>query len=91
MDGGVSAWILCKSQKSFANGPDIFPELEREAKQRARCLMTSLSLSGINEKRVEINLGSGHGRATAQPPALAGRDFGAACACRARRSHDRER
>src|SRR5262249_36755065 len=27
------------------------------------------------------------GRAVAQPPALAGRDFGAACACRARRSH----
>ena len=34
MDGGVSAWILCESQKSFANVPDIFPELEREAKQR---------------------------------------------------------
>ena len=53
LDGGVSAWILCESQKSYANVPDIFPELEREAKQRRRCLMTSLSLSWISEKRVE--------------------------------------
>ena len=35
-----------------------------------------------------INSGSGHHHATAQPPAPVGRDFGAACACLARRSHD---
>jgi hypothetical protein len=38
--------------------------------------------------RRRINSGSGHGCATAQPPALAGRDFDAACAYLARRSHD---
>jgi hypothetical protein len=37
---------------------------------------------------IRINSGSGHRHATWQPPAPAGGDFGAACACRARRPRD---